>query len=443
VFLQPNPSQIHSEMNFKQFIPRKNKKNIFSSLINLLIILSLVCYPLSASISLFFNIPSTPINTAYRVLILSLSIVLLLLRLIKNDRKNVEPGFVIFLLFWFVYGLRLFYDVGTLGIRYGKYDADYVYSFAFGVCFIPSLTILLNLKYIKLKELSEGLFTMTAISNALIFFFLFKKILDGSFDPTTLRAELGGEGNSTFNPILIGFYGEILSLFILAKIFIEKKPNNKFFLIPLLLLGLTNLILGGSRGPILGFALVFIIIIIFHLKVTKINSHYLVRALLIVIMCIAVFMTYLIPLIESSQLTLFKRVGEFEQSRKAGETEIRDDLLSEAWQMFLSNPIIGDQFLTRVNGYYPHNFIVEVFMSTGIIGALFFFGFFLLIVRQIYTTLQQINYNISLILILFSSYIIYNMTSGSLFLTNEFWAVCTLSYGLTVMNNHEHESSRI
>jgi hypothetical protein len=224
----------------------KEKKHIFSTCLNLLVILSLVSYPVSASIAMLLKVPSTPINTAYRSIILVLSLVLLLWRVAKSDKKTVPLGFIFFMLFWVVYSLILYHDVTILGIRYGDYDANYVYSFAFAVCFIPAFTILANLKYIRLKELSKGLFNMTIISNVFIFILLMRMLADGTFDPTKLRADVGLEGQgSTINPITIGFYGEILSLFILAKIFIARGTKNYFTLLPLLGLGLTNLLLGA------------------------------------------------------------------------------------------------------------------------------------------------------------------------------------------------------
>ena len=99
--------------------------------------------------------------------------------------------------------------------------------------------------------------------------------------------------------------------------------------------------------------------------------------------------------------------------------------------MFLDSPIIGNQFVTKKQNYYPHNFVLEVLMATGILGAIFFFGYFAVIFRQIRLAIKRINYELALLLILFFCSFLLNLTSGCMFLSNDFWVGAALISGIS------------
>jgi hypothetical protein len=393
------------------------------------LILSTVGYPITACTAVFLAIPSTPINTGLRMVVLGLSLVSLLLGL-YNKTKNTKTNrkFIFFLGFWIIYSLRILYDVSLRGIRYDRYDAQYVYTFVFGVCFIPALAVLINAKYIIAEKLTKYLFFMTALSNILILLLVIQTIQSGTFDPTKVRASLNTEEGATINPILIGLYGEILSLFVLTKILLEREKKKYHILIPLLIVGLSNLILGASRGPVFGFLIVLTIILRLHFKNIRINSSYLFRLGVVLVLTVLLSAKYIAPLFESQTFSIFQRLVEFTDSRSAagGGEEVRDYLIAESWQMFLDSPIIGNQFVTIVDNYFPHNFILEVLMATGLVGAFFFGGLFVNLFNQFRKIIKNYNYHLTLLLILFLIHVVANLTSGGLFLSNEFWMVCAI-----------------
>jgi O-Antigen ligase len=393
------------------------------------LILSTVGYPITACTAVFLAVPSTPINTGLRMVVLGLSLISLLLGLYNKTSKTPKNNkFIFFLGFWVIYSLRILYDVSLRGIRYDRYDAQYVYTFVFGVCFIPALAVLINARYIIAETLTKYLFFTTALSNILIFLLVVQTIQAGTFDPTKVRATLNTEDGATINPILIGLYGEILSLFVLTKILLEREKKKYHILIPLLMVGLANLVLGASRGPVLGFLVVLIILIRLHFRNVRINSAYMFRLGVVLVLTISLSAKYIIPLFESQSFSLFQRLTEFSDSRSgAGKTEeVRDYLIAESWQMFLDSPIIGNQFVTKIDNYFPHNFILEVLMATGIVGAFFFSGLFINLFNKVRLIIKNYNYHVTLLLILFLIHVVANLTSGGLFLSNEFWMVCAV-----------------
>ena len=60
------------------------------------------------------------------------------------------------------------------------------------------------------------------------------------------------------------------------------------------------------------------------------------------------------------------------ESRSGGIQEERDFLYSVAWNDFLSAPLFGNAYVLSIDATTPHNVPLEVLMSVGLIGAVFF-----------------------------------------------------------------------
>src|SRR5699024_9569669 len=76
--------------------------------------------------------------------------------------------------------------------------------------------------------------------------------------------------------------------------------------------------------------------------------------------------------IDLANISVFNRLGFFNNSNIVinESPDIRFQFYSMAWNQFLDHPIIGDQIMVNKFRIYPHNFILEVLMSLGIVGII-------------------------------------------------------------------------
>lgn len=312
-------------------------------------------------------------------------------------------------------------------INFADRDDVFVYSFAIGACFIPSLAILIQLNKADKQILGNLFYYVLAISNIGIFFLVNKNITNNNFNATIERAELANIDNNgiVINAISVSLYGEMLSLVVLAELFLKEKKNYLISL-GLIYIGFNNLLLGGSRSPFLGFVIVLIILIVFSLKKLKISSRTGFLYLLLIISLSLVSFIYILPKFDTSNFVVFQRLTEFFGDRKTGQIEARDGLISEAWNMFLDSPFIGKQFVTETGLFYPHNIIIESLMAVGIFGSTFFFLFLFSLLKKTVTLTNHINTNKAIFIVLFSCIFISTLTSGCLFNGNDFWTIAAL-----------------
>jgi O-antigen ligase len=123
------------------------------------------------------------------------------------------------------------------------------------------------------------------------------------------------------------------------------------------------LLLGASRGS--GIALFFTTIILLFMSSSVLKLK---------LVLLNVFIgTILIYAAEATGSTIFVRLFEtWDAINNQGSSAARIDIWNQSWDYFMASPLIGGRI--EINGSYPHNFILEAFMTTGIIG-----GFALLI----------------------------------------------------------------
>src|SRR5699024_2976854 len=95
--------------------------------------------------------------------------------------------------------------------------------------------------------------------------------------------------------------------------------------------------------------------------------------------------------------------------------DIRFQFYSMAWNQFLDHPIIGDQIMVNKFRIYPHNFILEVLMSLGIVGIIIVgICFYRSFVNAKFALNSNVTIMFPFILILLS-YFLLSMTSFNIF----------------------------
>ena len=106
-----------------------------------------------------------------------------------------------------------------------------------------------------------------------------------------------------------------------------------------------------------------------------------------------------------------------------GESAIgRYTVMTDAWNQFLENPVWGSSLVERNSLIYPHNFVVESFMATGIFGGLAFCYVVLHSVWKALRLLQRDAIN-GWMALLYLQALIGGMLSGALYYAPAFWAL--------------------
>jgi O-antigen ligase len=394
-------------------------------------------YPIVASIPLLLQVSSTPINASFRALFSVLSLLLIFATLCRSSPLRFDRGFYWFLSFWCIYSLRLIYDLEVMEIKYMNETKEWVYLFAFGGCFLPSVALFFAGRYINLHKMLKNIYLILLLSNAFIFFDVLYLSNGNLSDLFLQRVILEVENNKTeassvINPITISLAGEILALFSIAILLIDEKSISlkKIIVYPALLLGIINLFLGASRGPVLGFLLFLIFLFYLRIKLRPLTSKLILRTTFFILLSTIFIIFYLIPQLDNLDMELINRtlvsLGRKEDIHYRGEERTTE--YASAINQFMRSPIWGDKFVDDVLRSYPHNFILEVLMATGLLGFIPFTMLFYQLAKKIsviYRSIKEYPWMVFYLLIILTTLFSFFL-SGGLFVGVVFWNAIAL-----------------
>ena len=346
------------------------------SMTSLMVVLLFFAYPLSALLSLWLNVPSTIVNIVYRALIVLLALLVIFI-LILNKNLKLNPLVIPIFVFLILYLFRIVYDTLIVGIE-TTHPLLEIYTFYLGNIILPFIAIILSFRYVNVISFVKWSLYVLLASNFLIIITYFNQI-GSEISPLIFlnRATILGldRKSDIINPISFGLYGGSLLLFCMSlllllkdTVFVHKKLILRFGCF----LGLINLVLGNSRGPLLFTFLGIIGVLYFYFYFSKFTVKFFYKLSILML-----FSFFLIVLASSYfiknniELGIFKRVLETKDNIESGDKEERNLLYTEAIDMFVEAPLFGNQMNLKTLTY-PHNLFLEVLMSTGIIGMFFF-----------------------------------------------------------------------
>lgn len=383
-------------------------------------------YPIPACLSVLLNMPSTPINIAVRACYLGISIYIILISILKKEKLTISRDALPLLIFYTLYSIRILFDTQILRI---EVDIPYfdVYSFAFGNIFLPMIAIMLSFKYVSLEKILKNTFFLLLLDNCLMIYLYLNQfgalhigiLLERAYIKSPLT------GGSVINPISFGLYGAYLFLISLSILIIfSKKLANIYKIIAILgsILGLSNLILGTSRGPILFAILCLIFLIYLNVQLATFTFKYTVKFFSWIGLFLIIIFYFVAPKIQNIDIGAIGRFENMAKNREKGEVEERDLSFKEAFDQFLTSPIVGDQFVTRTYHTYPHNIFFELLMATGIIGfSIFILAIFASIKRFLNFKMYGVYFPVVMLVYFLSTGL--SLTSGSLYITVDYFAM--------------------
>lgn len=331
-----------------------------------ILVLTLAFYPLVGIFSVSIGVVNTtPIAIAYRAVYLLLSLILILTYLPSFSYQKINLAIPSLLLFWAIYVVRMYHDLIVEGHTEGYMSKGFFFYLTYGVggCLIPSVAIGLAAKSIDYKQLLNALLLFFFICNvALMLFLVQENGLSAQIFQYRLRV-----GDSVVSPIVLAQYGG--ALLILAGTSWLSGKKGSIFLILFMLLGAILIFLGSSRGPLLSAfgCVLFVLIDHFWIKAKKLSYWLHASA------AAGVLMWFIVRVVAPNltSISLLNRVSTTVDSGQG--LEERAVQWTAAWNQFVNSPIWGDLLVENAYNFYPHNMILEVLISTGLLGVISLF----------------------------------------------------------------------
>ena len=342
------------------------------------------------------NVNTQVITLPYRAFSLFIALTLVATTLLKKGKVKAQTA-IIFLIFWFFFIVRIFYDLHIDPLI----SIDNTTTFWIQIFSITLISIIVIFKSFRFINFDKVLF----------WFLVFSSI---SLIISILKMEPGTEmirqsGNIAMNPISYGNMA-LSAIFLSTFILLERNTKiiQKIILFSIIIIALYCMIRAGSRGPI--FSILIISITWFFLRTGRVFGLIFVLIFSVLIILYQDQLIYLIgeisPILES----------RLQSTLRDGDLSRRNEFSNFAIRTFLDNPIFGDQFAIFENNEinYPHNIFLESLMALGLLGGLTLFFICLVAARNAckLILMKAKNYWLSLI---FFQHLMVSLVSGSLY----------------------------
>lgn len=396
----------------------------------LLAVLNLVGQPLVAGLSELLGMGSTSFSIFMRLIILSLSLLLIGITL-GNRVKFVRGLFWIpLIVFWFAYLLRIYVDT-SFDMKVLSRDVNDYWYWAVGACFVPMLGMLTYQKINYFIKSYKVCLAMLILASFLVAF-----LGTGSYtNEFGISVDIGRLNIKSLNPISVGHLGLSLILLSIWPFIYAGKLSfgyKKIVNIAAGLLGLYLLLASASRGPLI----TLIFVLVFYFTGQNIRRYW---KILPVFALFFVIVTQGAQYIEDdgSYRVLSRSEGAF-----SGEDVAvlgRQLAYLGAINQFTQSPIYGSSLEEKITRKYPHNVVLESFMATGLIGGL---SFLFLILYGFYISYKivKMKHEHGWISLIFMQYLIAAQFSGALYLATVMWTFLAINIALYSSRNHASDN---
>lgn len=343
--------------------------------------------------------------------IIGISCVFLFLVNLRNKGANIKW----FIWFITIYIARILFDYTTNEYFYIPYSELVLYFVSFSV--VPFLA-LSKLDFTKVN--SKKLYYVFLLS-ALLFGFLASSSY-ARFIGQIGRLSSSTAGEDVISPLILSYCGTL----IVGVVIIYLLYNKTSFIIKLLSFAaigfsIIPFFLGASRGSIFALFLPFLFIAINNLSPKKMLRY----SFLFIVLIFGV--SYLDTYLQSGLLNRFFSIGSAIES--GSSSAVRLDIWKMSFSQFIDNPVFGDRLNTTNVNHYPHNIILEVLQSVGIMG---FIPFIVLIIKGIRSSNQLFKKHTKYawLSVFFIQSIMQNMFSGALYSAGWLWTSLAIIFAV-------------
>jgi O-Antigen ligase len=338
--------------------------------------ISAICFSYVITITLIiqYSLPIGITNTFLKIFILAILFLSSFIYIIKYSSPNQLQ--ISLMVFFLIYSFKLMYNVIILDEYIEGQSLYQILGYYFGLTIIPVIFIVFYIKPIDSVYIHRISFAFLAAGNVAL---LLHTMLNGDvyIDAAFAgRTEVDGDilGTAVLNPIVVGHTGTLLMVFCLGRIatgLVRGLPSLGFHGM-LMLLGLANLLAGGSRGPLFGLlSSIMLLVAVAVFRRNAFKTRYGRNLVWLFLAGVALIFVFLM-ITDRVPVFLFDRVVDTVSGRMEGQLEERDYAIASAWDIFRDSPLFGSSY--TINGSLAHNVVMEMLMATGILGAVFFYG---------------------------------------------------------------------
>lgn len=361
----------------------------------------------------FLSVESKVITVPFRAFVLVFSIGIILYSYYNriNSKLNISGYFFIF--FWVVYLINIYFSFKNYFFTEDIFNKqNEIYIRVIGVCFVPSLAIIISdSKFFKYEFILKIVY-LTFFSVLLLNFFI------------GLEYDSNGRSSGILSTYSNGFghYGATLSILSLYYLFFKKEnliSENVFYSLGFSL-GIYIIYGSGARS-----SLVSVLVVLGYILFLKKNIKYVLMfiATLVLFVLLIGFLNFEIKTENGS--SFFSRLNSIVVS---GNSSGRGEIYKKATFIFKDHPFFGGSFLFE-DGTYAHNFILDILMSMGIFGLSIFMIFYKNSLCFLIKIKNFLNSNLKevWVALLFLQFTIFSFFSNSLFDAPEFWYLTAIT----------------
>ncbi len=395
--------------------------NIKSSGLKVFLLVSVICgYEFLSFFPDILGIDNRMISVPFRLVTAFVCLLIIFKeKLISNFNVNIV------LLYMVMYLLRFLYETVVNGYSIILPLLDYWGYFLLG-CVIPFLAMLTRIDGKILAKSLKIIFVLLLFINIMGLINNQEYVLDANGE-VRVRAD----ANSGLNTIT--FANMALNLIVVSLILMKNYRFKILFLFPIII-AIVNMGIAGSRGPIL--QLVLIAVFFVYKNQEKIKLKFVFPILIFISGTIYYF---------NAKYDAFKMLtARFTESQtdEGGSDYGRLQYLKGGWEQFLNSPFVGDSIEVKPYGAYPHNMLVESFMSLGFLGGLICLIILFVSFKKALFLIK--NEEILWLVLIFLSNHIVTFTSGSIVNNFKFWSLLAIILTYQSSRNIErNESSSI
>lgn len=326
------------------------------------------------------------------------------------QNRNV---FYFFFAFWLVYFCRIAFEM-LRGNPYLHKSPSEMALFAFSFGIMPFLYFNQQRSDEDYKLILKGIL-VAIISLSFLSLYLYLDLLIAGVGRINKASNVMKEDVSTLSPLALS-YSSAAGIAIVLSIFLYKLNGfyklNKYLLILAASVPIAPFLLGASRGSVIAFILPFIVINFLKSGKGKLKSIVLMTLFIVVVGFLATL---------TGSGVFVRLITTYNKYESGNSADGRESYYSSSFDQFLGSPLVGDSLQNELFKFYPHNIILEVMLSTGLIGLI---PFLMLLYMAWRRSMRIINHRQELIwiVILYWQGFLQHMFSGALYSALWFWA---------------------
>lgn len=249
----------------------------------------------------------------------------------------------------------------------GSHMAQWVTSFEYLIMMIVISSLIMN------SGMEAFHLLILTVAIILLILLLQSPVIYRGTDRYTIAADVNPNG-----------LGMIFTLGIWALLYYQQKKIPLVIALGIIAGLFYGIILTGSRKALIaaGIIMLFWFFLCFLPNVKNGNSQWKPVVLISSILLIVLLGMLFFKLYSGSDMA--SRMGNLESETASGN---RTDMYINGWKLFLDNPLFGFGFqgFRYYNGYYSHATLVEVPVSSGIVGCILYYASYCVSISKVFS----------------------------------------------------------